>query len=451
MRKSSKALDLWMNGYKVGTWSIEAGVDVLQYDRQWLHNAALRRPLSLSLPFTPGNLPHKGEAVRFYFENLLPDHQEVRERVARRYKLKTADTYDLLREVGRDCVGALQILPAGELPSSEQRVVFAPLNASQVAAHIRSIAHAGPVGRQADDQAPFRISIAGAQDKTALIYWKGQWGLPQGATPSTHILKPALGVTGGEQVDMSDSVENEWLCAQILAAYGIPVADCDILTFEDQKVLCVKRFDRREWQGDQLMRLPQEDMCQATGTSPAQKYEVDGGPGIEAIMKLLDSSLERTLDRYHFFMSQLLFWMLAAIDGHAKNFSLFIKPEGRYEMTPLYDVISVHPYMGKKAHQLQPKRVKLAMAVRSKNSHWLVHNIARRHWVEMGLRYGVQSPKGYGIDELLNKVAEHTPSAIATVRRKLPPYFPESVSEPIFAGLEQAASRLLESQGASTA
>ena len=80
MRKPSKSLDLWMNGHQVGQWSIEAGVDVLQYDSQWLHNK-LGRPLSLSLPFTPGNLPHKGEKVRFYFENLLPDHQEVRNRV----------------------------------------------------------------------------------------------------------------------------------------------------------------------------------------------------------------------------------------------------------------------------------------------------------------------------------------------------------------------------------
>ena len=145
-------------------------------------------------------------------------------------------------------------------------------------------------------------------------------------------------------------------------------------------------------------------------------------------------------------MAQLLFWMLAAVDGHAKNFSLFIKTEGRYEMTPLYDVISAYPYMGKKAHQLQPKRVKLAMAVRSKNTHWLVHHIARRHWVALGQRYGIQSPKGYGIEEWLNKVVEHTPHAIATVQRKLPLNFPQTVSEPIFAGLQQAAMRLAESQ-----
>ena len=98
--------------------------------------------------------------------------------------------------------------------------------------------------------------------------------------------------------------------------------------------------------------------------------------------------------------------------------------------------------MGKAAHQLQPKRVKLAMAVRTKNPHWLVHTITRRHWVELGLRYGIQSPKGYGIDELLNKVVEHTPIAIAAVQKKLPTDFPEQVSVPIFAGLQQAAQRL---------
>lgn len=100
--------------------------------------------------------------------------------------------------------------------------------------------------------------------------------------------------------------------------------------------------------------------------------------------------------------------------------------------------------MGKKAHQLQPKRVKLAMAVRTRNPHWLVHNITRRHWVELGKRYGVQSPQGCEIEELLNKVVEHTPIAIAAVKKKLPSDFPETVSAAIFAGLQQAAQRLVD-------
>ena len=99
--RSNKALGLWMNGFFVGTWSIESGGDVLQYDNEWVASP-LRRPLSLSLPFTPGNRPHKGDVVRFYFENLLPDSKDIRERVARRYQVGSTDAYTLLREIGRD-------------------------------------------------------------------------------------------------------------------------------------------------------------------------------------------------------------------------------------------------------------------------------------------------------------------------------------------------------------
>lgn len=109
-QRSRKALGLWMNGHFVGTWSLEAGGDVLQYDSQWVQSPQ-RRPLSLSLPFTPGNRPHKGNAVRFYFENLLPDSKDIRERVARRYQVGATDAYTLLREVGRDCVGRCKSCP----------------------------------------------------------------------------------------------------------------------------------------------------------------------------------------------------------------------------------------------------------------------------------------------------------------------------------------------------
>ena len=135
-QRSRKALGLWMNGHFVGTWSLEAGGDVLQYDSQWVQSPQ-RRPLSLSLPFTPGNRPHKGNAVRFYFENLLPDSKDIRERVARRYQVGATDAYTLLREVGRDCVGALQILPAGDEPPTDLRVQAEPMSDHAVAQRIR--------------------------------------------------------------------------------------------------------------------------------------------------------------------------------------------------------------------------------------------------------------------------------------------------------------------------
>lgn len=438
--RSSKSLGLWMNGHFVGTWSLESGGDVLQYDSEWVASP-LRRPLSLSLPFTPGNRPHKGDVVRFYFENLLPDSKDIRERVARRYQVGSTDAYTLLREIGRDCVGALQIVPAGGTPPTDLRVQADPLSDAQVAQVIRSTVQPAAYGdREVRDD--FRISIAGAQEKTALTFWQGRWCRPLGATPTTHIFKLPMGVIGNLQLDMRHSVENEWLCAQLVAAFGLPVAHCEMLQFEDQKILGVERFDRRWGQGEQLLRLPQEDMCQATGTSPVLKYEADGGPGVDRIMALLDGSAERERDRYRFFMAQLLFWMLSATDGHAKNFSLFLRPQGAFEMAPLYDVLSVYPMLGEGPGKLSVHRARMALAVRSKNVHWQANKILLRHWQAVGARYGIISPRGFGVDDLIEKAVQHTPAAVQLVQTQLPQGFPMEVAEPIFNGLLDAAQRL---------
>ena len=112
-RSPPRTLGLWMNGAYVGSWSLGTNVpDTLQYDPDWTR-AEQGRPLSLSLPFMPGNLPHRGPHVRAWFENLLPDSRDIRERMARRYRTGTIDAFDLLAEAGRDCAGALQILPMG--------------------------------------------------------------------------------------------------------------------------------------------------------------------------------------------------------------------------------------------------------------------------------------------------------------------------------------------------
>ena len=438
---TAKALGLWMNGHFVGTWTPGVDGDVLQYDDSWVASR-LRRPLSLSLPFTPGNRPHKGNAVRFYFENLLPDSNDIRARVARRYRLGATDAYTLLREIGRDCVGALQILPLSDPPPTDLRVKAAPLSDAELAQMLRTTLQPAGPGERDGPHDSFRISIAGAQEKTAFTHWQGRWCRPLGTTPTTHIFKLPLGVVGNQRIDWADSVENEWLCAQLLTAYGLPVAPCEVLQFEDQKVLSVQRFDRRLWQDHTLLRLPQEDMCQATGMSPLLKYEEDGGPGIDRIMRLLDGSLARERDRYRFFMAQVLFWMLCAPDGHAKNFSLFLRPDGAYEMTPLYDVLSAYPVLGKGHAQWSPHKVTLAMAVRTKNVHWEMKTILRRHWQALGERYGIVSPKGAMVDELLSRLAAHTPQAIRQVQAALPSGFPQALAEAVFSGLTRAAQRL---------
>lgn len=446
-RSHTQTLQLWMNGAFVGTWSVRPHIgEILQYDDTWIASEQ-GRPLSLSLPFTPNNQAHRGEAVRAYFENLLPDSQTIRERLARRFQAGSTNAFALLTEIGRDCVGALQILPDTVVPEAIQTIAATPLTDSEVARVLRSTVAPAPLGGRDDDDT-FRISIAGAQEKTALLWLDGQWCLPHGSTPTTHILKLPLGLVGNMRFDMRESIENEWLCSEILHAYGLPVARTQPLQFEDMKALAVERFDRTWWQepdgGRWLIRLPQEDMCQATKTPPHLKYEADGGPGIRTIMRLLGTSRQPDRDRRTFFQAQVLFWMLRATDGHAKNFSISLRPSGSYELTPLYDVLSAYPIIGTGAHMLSPFKVKMAMAVRTKNTHWKMHEILRRHWLALGSEHGVVTPEGHGAEFVIDDLIARTPEVIRTVRALLPDNFPQTLADSILSGLQHAADKLAE-------
>jgi len=436
-----------MNGEVVGTWSLlPHAAETLQYADSWVASPQ-GRPLSLSLPFTPGNKPHRGAAVRTYFENLLPDSKDIRERVARRFQAGSTDAFALLAEIGRDCVGALQVLPDAAPPNGIDEVHATPLDDAAVAQALRdTLAPAAVGGRDRTEDEDFRISIAGAQEKTALLWYDDRWCRPHGATPTTHIFKLPLGLVGNLKFDMRDSVENEWLCSEILHAYGLPVARSKVLQFEDMKVLAVERFDRRWWTAPDdkrwLIRLPQEDMCQATGTPPHLKYEADGGPGVRAIMKLLATSTDPDADRRTFFQAQVLFCMLRATDGHAKNFSLFLNAGGSYQLTPLYDVLSAYPVIGTGANQLSPFRARMAMAVRSKNPHWVMRDILRRHWLTVGAEHGVVAPDGRGAEAVVDDLVARTPGVVKTVRALLPAGFPTYVAESILNGLQDAANKL---------
>ena len=171
-------------------------------------------------------------------------------------------------------------------------------------------------------------------------------------------------------------------------------------------MLVVERFDRRlASTGDYWLRLPQEDFCQATGTPPRAKYESDGGPGLVDIARILQHSEARDDDLRTLLKAQLLFWLLAATDGHAKNFSIFLLPGGRYRLTPLYDVRSAWPVTGPGPNHLDYEQLRLAMALRGKNTHDRLRDIQRRHFNDTAQKCGLGPDMETVIDEVLSRVA----------------------------------------------
>lgn len=435
--RSSAELFVFMNGRKVGRLSRGAnGRLEYAYADVWL-GWDQSRPLSLSLPLVRET--YAGDVVENYFDNLLPDSQSIRNRIQARFGARSNRAFDLLWHAGRDCVGAVQLVPEDADTLDVQKIEAVPLSDAEIADTLRNYATM-PLGMGRERE--FRISIAGAQEKTALLWHNGSWSLPGGGTPTSHIFKLPVGKIVHSGLGLSDCVENEWLCHLILKAYGVPVANAEIGSFDGVKVLVVERFDRR-WAGDGswLIRLPQEDMCQALGVAPALKYESDGGPGSEKIMNLLLGSAEPLRDRRTFMTLQLLFWLMGAIDGHAKNFSIFLLPGGAFQLTPAYDVMSAYPLVAK--HQMERQELKMAMAAKGKTSHYQWSRILYRHWLSTAgrCRFSPEEMAGV-IAELLGRMDE----VIEKVIGQLPQSFPEEISVSLFAGMREARDRMVRSR-----
>ena len=423
-RKTHPPLRVFLNGRLVGTLGkSSAGAIDFQYDESWL-GWEHAMPVSLSLPLREDR--YIGSPVVAVFENLLPDSTSIRKSVASRFHAEGNDAYSLLSAIGRDCVGALQFLSGDEEPSPAGKIEGHPVSAKDIANILDNLATT-PLG--ITEELDFRISIAGAQEKTALLYWKDKWYTPQGTTATTHILKPAMGVIQ-HGIDMSQSVENEHFCMSFLDTLGLPTAKTSIANFAGKQVLVVERFDRQWTKDGRLLRLPQEDMCQALSVPPDIKYESYGGPGIKRILELLKGSDTPQEDQKTFLQAQILFWLLGATDGHAKNFSIFLAPNGRYHLTPIYDVLSAQPCVD--AGQLRKNGMKMAMAVGSKR-HYVVHTIAFRHFVQTAKASGISEDVVMEIGADLKK---RVPQALEKTIDAMPKGFPADLAKSISNGVK---------------
>ncbi|WP_439373467.1 type II toxin-antitoxin system HipA family toxin [Bradyrhizobium sp. DASA03120] len=417
--RANARLNVFVNGRLVGVLRrASSGAIDFRYEQQWLSWESTF-PISLSLPLREDR--YIGAPVIAVFDNLLPDSEPIRRRLAERVGASGIDAHSMLTALGRDCVGALQFLPDGIDPGAAGKVEGNPISEAEVSSIIQNLA-AAPLGLSEDDE--FRISIAGAQEKTALLRLDGKWYKPVGTTATTHILKPQIGrLPNG--IDLSNSVENEYFCLKLLSALGVPTAEVELADFGGRRTLIVERFDRRWTSDKRLLRLPQEDCCQSLSIPPSKKYQSDGGPGMKDILGLLRGSDAATDDLAMFMRAGIAFWIIGATDGHAKNFSVFLSPGGRFRLTPLYDVLTAQPSLD--ARQIQPKAFKLAMSV-GKNRHYRMSEIQPRHFIQTAEVSGVGTAL---VHSIFKSFAETFEPAFGQVMAKLPKGFPSELTDSV--------------------
>lgn len=429
--KTHPRLSVYQNGEIVGYLSKQpSGAVEFIYADEWI-SSDHAYPVSLSLPLREDAF--RGAPVLAVFENLLPDSDSLRSKVAEKVGADGTDAYSLLARIGRDCVGALQFF------SEDDEVDFRHLDTvmghsisdEEIESLLNNLARA-PLGL--DQEHDFRISVAGAQEKTALLFHDGKWFRPYGTTPTTHILKTQIGELPNG-VDLSNSVENEFYGLAVMEAFGLPVNKAEIKTFGETKSLVIERFDR-VWRDTSLLRVPQEDLCQALSIPPSRKYQNEHRPSNEKqpsmveILNLLKGSDNPAEDQKAFLKAQIIFWLIGATDGHGKNFSIFLGQGGRFVLTPFYDVLTAQPFLD--AHKLQKKEMKMAMSV-GNNNHYRMHEIQGRHFIQTAQRAGLPD---YIAKEALEEVLGNAETVMQSVEEKLPSDFAEEIHVSVLRGMK---------------
>jgi serine/threonine-protein kinase HipA len=374
-------------------------------------------PLSLSMPLAAAEHGHK--PIEAFLWGLLPDNANVLDRWARQFQVSSRNAFALMSHVGEDCAGAVQLVRPERLPhvAGQGLPEVDWLDEKDVANRLRALLADHAAWRMPRDTGQF--SLAGAQPKTALLFENGRWGVPSGRTPTTHILKPPTGHFGGH-------AENEHVCMQLAAALGLAVVSSKVMRFEDQVAIVIERYDRqRNYAG--LVRVHQEDMCQALAILPTAKYENEGGPGARAIADFIRTFSTRPEEDVQRFVDALAFnWLIGGTDAHAKNYAMLIGAEGRARLAPLYDIASILPY------GFDPQKIRSAMKI---GGEYRFRDIGPRQWRRLATDLRLDEDR---LTAHLGDLAHALPDVLTDVRRAAQA---EGIDHPL---VERLAGRLTE-------
>jgi serine/threonine-protein kinase HipA len=367
------------------------------YDDRW-RRAPDAYPLSLSLPLAASE--HGAGPVQAFLWGLLPDNPHILDGWGRRFRVSPRNAFRLLAHVGEECAGAVQFARPERVTAllAGARKTVQWLDVANVADRLRALRADQSAWRQPGDTGQF--SLAGAQPKTALLFEKGRWGVPSGRTPTTHILKPPM-------AELDGHVENEHFCLALARELGLPAAASEVRRFDGEVAIVVERYDRLSLAGG-IVRVHQEDVCQALGVMPTRKYESEGGPGIRRITELLRAHSSARDDDLATFLDAIAFnWLIGGSDAHAKNYSLLLAAGGQVRLAPLYDLASVLPYPRIDAH-----KVTLAMKI---GGEYRLRAVGPRQWQKLAAELRLDPAK---VRDRVRRLATAIPDAAHTVSRR---------------------------------
>jgi len=366
------------------------------YDETW-READDAYPLSLSMPL--GSREHGRSAIEAFLWGLLPDNEHVLARWGAKFQVSQRNVFALISHVGEDCAGAVQFVAPERLDAirsgKEDQVDW--LDEAELARRLKALREDHAAWRMPRDTGQF--SLAGAQPKTALLWQNDKWGVPSGRIPTTHILKPPTGQFEGH-------AENEHICLMLARNIGLPTAESRVMHFQDEIAIVIERYDRLQV-GNDIVRVHQEDICQARGIMPTQKYQNEGGPSALDVVELLrSSSTNREADVQTFVAALGFNWIIGGSDAHAKNYSLLLG-SGTVRLAPLYDVASVFPY-----DEFDVRRTKLAMKV---GGEYKLAQISLRQWQKFAREIRIDAA---GLIDLLIGMAKQLPDEVSAARAR---------------------------------
>jgi serine/threonine-protein kinase HipA len=332
----TRSLDVYFKNRKAGILGQDNnGTLTFVYDTDYLQSGGATA-ISFSMPLREEQ--YSDQVVRPFFSGLLPD-EGARQRLAGALGLSSGNAFGLLEVIGGECAGALSLYRTEEVPDADEDEGVEELTSERLAELIGKLRGRPLLGGEEG----VRLSLAGAQDKLAVIVQGDAIGLAKGGRPTSHILKPVIqGLEG--------TVENELFCLRLAGRLSLPVPAVEMRWSGETAFLLIERYDRALTHDGHIDRLHQEDFCQALSIPPELKYEEEGGPGTERSIDLINRACGRpAADRLRFIRMLLLHYLVGNADAHGKNYAL-LYGDGTPDLAPFYDVVctAAYPRLSKK-------------------------------------------------------------------------------------------------------